>query len=541
MLLAANNNPPLDFGKTGGFVGREGLVKVFALTAAALAAASPASAAWMRAETAHFIVYSDDKEDAVRKLASELETFDAVLRYFHTTAEQDGAKSNKLTVYVVDSVSDVQRLCGKCPNVYGFYKGRAAGSVAFTPRVTRVAAATDLNARTVLQHEYAHHFLFGNYVSAYPAWFSEGYAEFASTFRRDKDGLRVGAPANHRAYGLLSGGRLPAAAMFNPAGQKLTMEQRELLYGRGWLLTHYIMFNEERRAQFSKYLIDLNTGTPSLTAATNAFGKMTDLDRALDGYLNARTMITAVLKPSGFPTPEVTIRALSPGEAAMIDYRLVSTAGVNSKTAKPLFDKAKPVALRFPNDPVAQGWFAEIAHDAHELDDADAAADRAIAGDPKQAQGLLYKGLIGVRRANRDKAGPAAWKAARTYIVRANKLDPNNAEPLVAYYNSFRAEGAEPTKAAIAGLMRAQELAPQDGQLRFMAMAQRVIDGDVEGAKQLLRPLAYNPHAGPDNQAAKLLTALTAIKDPKAARAALEASTGNGAPPDDEGDDTADK
>ena len=506
---------------------------LFAL--AAFGATAPASAEWFRAETDHFIVYADDREAAVRKLATELETFDAVLRRFHTTDAQEGAGSNKLTVYVVDNVVAVQKLCGRCPNVYGFYRGRASGSVAFTPRHTHAQNANDLNARTVLYHEYAHHFLFGNYASAYPAWFSEGYAEFASTFRQDKDGLTIGAAAQHRAYGLFSGARLPAAVMFDPAGRKLDREQRELVYGRGWLLTHYIMFNPERRAQFGRYLVDLNSGTPSLMAATNAFGKLSDLDRELDRYLAARTIKAVVMKPSVFPEPALTIRMLSSGEAAMMGQRMVSDRGVNATTAKTVLAKAQPIAARFPDDPVVQGWFAEMAYDANDLDVADAAADRAIARDPKSAQGLIYKGLIGVRRAVRDKADAGAWKTARSYIVRANKVDPDNALPLLAFYNSYDAQGLPPTKNAIAGLMRAQELAPQDSGLRFLAMAQSIRGGELDRARQLLQPLAYNPHAGPDNPAAKLLAALADVKDQKAAEAALNASTGADKP--DEGKD----
>lgn len=516
------------------------MARVWLFALAVLAATAPASAEWYRAETAHFIVYSDDRESAVHKMASELELFDAVLRRFHTTGAQDGAGSNKLTVYVVDNVAVVQRLCGRCPNVYGFYRGRASGSVAFTPRNTHAQNPNDLNARTVLYHEYAHHFLFGNYASAYPAWFSEGYAEFASTFRQDKSGLTVGAAAQHRAYGLFSGARLPAAVMFDPAGRKLDQEQRELVYGRGWLLTHYIMFNPERRAQFGRYLDDLNSGTPSLAAATKAFGKLSDLDRDLDRYLAARTIKALVMKPSVFPAPVVTIRMLSPGEAAMIDQRMVSDRGVNDKTARTVLTKAQPIAARFPDDAVVQGWFAEMAYDANELDTADAAADRAIARDPKSAQGLMYKGLIGIRRGMKDKGDAAAWKTARAYIVRANKLDPDNAMPLLAFYNSYDAQGLPPTKNAVAGLMRAQELAPQDSGLRFLAMAQSIRDGELDRARQLLQPLAYNPHAGPDNAAAKLLTALADVKDQKVAEAALNASTGADKPnegKDDPSDD----
>lgn len=500
----------------------------------ALGLSTPATAAWFRAETAHFIVYSDDREAKVRELATELETFDAVLRRFHTAPEQDGAGSNKLTVFVVDNVGAVQRLCGGCPNVYGFYIGRASGSVAFTPRYAEGRTATDINSRHVLFHEYAHHFLFGNYASAYPAWFSEGYAEFTSTFRRDKTGLIVGSAAQHRARSLFSPVQLSAKELFDPPRRRLTPEQRSSVYSRGWLLTHYVMFDPERRAQFERYLKLLNTGTPSLTAATEAFGKLSDLDRALDRYLNSRTLKALTISPAAIPAPRVDMRPLSAGEAAMIDLRLISKRGVNLKSAAPVFAKARPIAARFPDDPVVQGWFAEMAYDALELDAADAATDRALARDPKSAHALLYKGLTGLRRAARDKAPPATWAAARKYLVQANKLDPDNAQPLFSFYRSFADEGRTPTPNAVAGLLRAQELAPQDGRLRFMAASQCIRDGDLARAKQLLKPLAYNPHAAPDNGAARLLAVLETVKDQAAATAALEAAMKE---PQDKSDD----
>lgn len=482
---------------------------------------APATAAWMRAETAHFVVYSDDSESDVRRMAVELETFDAVLRRFHQAPEQDGAGSNKLTVYVLDDIAAVQRLCG-CGYAAGFYVGRASGSVAFTPRNDYAAGKGDLTARTILQHEYAHHFLFGNFALAYPAWFSEGYAEFASTYRRDKSGLTIGAPANHRAYGLFSGARLSVTAMFDPAGRKLTPEQRELLYGRGWLLTHYILLNQQRRAQFGKYLAAINSGTPSLTAARDAFGDLKQLDRDLDKYLRAKTISAVVMPPSAIPEQTATLRALSAGEAALIEQRIVSVRGVNTKTAGPLFAKARPIAARYPGNAVVQGWFAEMAFDADDLPAAAAAADRAIAADPKSVQGLLYKGLIGVRRAALDKGDAAAWRTARSYIIRANQLDNDNAQPLLSFYQSYAVEGREPTKNAVAGLIRAQELAPQDNDLRALAVVQSVRDGELARARRLLEPLAYDPHRGADNEAAKLLAVLRESKDKAAAQAALD-------------------
>jgi thioredoxin-like negative regulator of GroEL len=60
------------------------------------------------------------------------------------------------------------------------------------------------------------------------------------------------------------------------------------------------------------------------------------------------------------------------------------------------------------------------------------------------------------------------------------------------------------------GLYRASHLVPQDPGLRWQAARQHLVDGDIEQAKATLRPLAYDPHAGADNPATKLLALLEA-------------------------------
>jgi tetratricopeptide (TPR) repeat protein len=506
-------------------------IRGIALAVAVLAGAATGATAqsgrayWMQAKTPHFIVYSKDKEENVRALATDLERFDSVIRKFHSASDDAEDRSNPVTVYVAGSVERVQELCGRCSNVYGFYSPRVSGAVAFTPRTAYTESKFDLDARTVLFHEYGHHFLLGNYLAAYPPWFSEGYAEFVSTVAFKPDRVLVGTPALHRAYGLILGEKLPAKLLFDPAAiKRLTGAQTEQIYGRGWLLTHYVMFNKERRAQFGEYLRLLNNGTPSVAAGEKAFGSLAQLDRDLDKYLTAKTMSTAIIKLDTLPQPQVTLRPLSAGEAAMIDLRMNSTRGVDGKTAPPLFKKAQPIAARYPDDPVVQGWFAEMALDAGEIEAAGAAADRAIAADPKSTQGLLYKGFALLAAAQKAKAPPPAWAAARQFIVRANKLDPNAAAPLDAYYDSFGREGRTPTASAIAGLYRAQELVPQDPGLRFEAVTQSVEDGDIARARRLLAPLAYSPHGSGESAAAALLAALEKANDKASAQAAIKAA-----------------
>ena len=397
-----------------------GLIGSALVLASCLAAAAPASAAWLKASSRHFVVYSEGGEDGLRKQAMELEKFDAALRHMQRLRDDPDAEFNKVTVYVLPSISSVQSLLRR-DNVAGIYLPRVTGSVAFT---ARDGDRGGLNGRIVLFHEYTHHFLLGHFTQAYPAWFSEGYAEFASTAMEKNGDYWVGSAAQHRAYSLFDGGvSLSAAQLFAPPA-RMSDGQMGLLYARGWLLTHMIQFDPALAGKFGRYVTSLNTGIPNLTAATQAFGDLKALDRKMDAYLR-QSRLTALTIKGNLPTGEVTVRPLSAGEAALIRMRMESTAGVGAKTAGPLYARAKAAIRRAGDDPsaegrtVAQGWLAEMAYDAGDDAGAEAAADAALALDPVSSQALLYKARVHLRRLTAAKStDKAAWTEARSWLLR---------------------------------------------------------------------------------------------------------------------------
>lgn len=501
-----------------------------------LAAAVPARAEWVRATSKHFIVYVDGETDEVRRRAEELERFDSAFRYFQAVPVREGEESNKVTVYVVPSGVAVRRFYGAGgKNIGGFYQPRASGSVAFTPRRSSENNFGIDEPRIVLFHEYAHHLLLGNFAAAYPAWFAEGYAEFLSTMRFDKDVFWVGGAAQHRAYTLRLGTPLPAEQLFTADMRTMKVDQIAALYARGWLLTHYVMLDPVRKKQFGDYLAAFNAGKPSLDAARAAFGDLKTLDRDLNARMNASRLPAYRIPIERLANPVVTVDPLGAGEKAMIDLRMRSDRGVNREAAQPILAEATPIAARFPADPVVQGWFAEMALDAGKYDLAEAAADRALAIDPKSVQALIYKGQTHLRRAREARSkDPAVWKEARGWLLKANAIDPNDAYTLMLYYSSFGMASTVATANAKAALERAHELVPQDPALRFAYARQSLIDGKLDQARLALQPLAYSAHAGPDNAAAKLLLALDARQNAKAAIEALDAATKTG---DDVGED----
>jgi len=493
-----------------------------------LAAPAIARAEWHEASSDHFLVYSDDKPDKIREFATQLERFDKTLRFLRNISSEPIGKANRVIVYMVTDIAAIQKLYGGY-SVAGFYSPRAGESSAFVPRDTGIDSTPPeyremmLTPQQILLHEYTHHFLLSLSTEiAYPGWFVEGYAEFFASSKFEPDGsVVIGLPPQYRGWDLSGENRLTSKRMLSGDPTTLTGEQRYLTYARGWLLTHYLLLGGARDGQLGGYFRALNEGKSPADAAL-VFGDLAKLDTELWKYRRTTfpaTRVAAAVLPIG----EVTIRKLGVGEAATMPARLRSTAGVNEKQAPGVYAAAKKACDPYPNDPAAQRVLAEAAFDAKDYAGAEAAADRAIAADPKAVGALLYKARARIELAKQAKdMTPATWTAIRRLISAANRIDTENPQPLMLYYQSFVAAGQAPPKAARDGLYYAYMLAPQDRGLRFNAAEAYLREGNPAKARPLLQTLAIDPHGGgPKSLAARMVAAIDA-GHPEQAIAELE-------------------
>ena len=99
------------------------------LGATALVASGPAAATWHKVSSAHFVIYADESPQKLREFATRLEKFDKAVRQVRGMADPPMGDGNRLTVFVVPTVADVQKLAAHrtnlTPNLAGFYQGRA--------------------------------------------------------------------------------------------------------------------------------------------------------------------------------------------------------------------------------------------------------------------------------------------------------------------------------------------------------------------------------------------------------------------------------
>ena len=459
-----------------------------------LALAAPAAAAWQRARSAHFIVYADSGEAWLTNYVRELERYDMLLRRSFGVSED--AAATPLTVFVLNSVGQVQAAGPRVKNVAGFYSAGPGGALVVVPKSTGGAIQ---GADIVLRHEYAHHLMMQYFPAAYPAWYIEGFADFVSTATFDsKDIASLGAPPPARWLSAKGGPRLGMQKLLTIAFRDLTDHQRGAFYAEGWMLTHYLNLVPARAGQLERYLDLLNEGKSARDAATGAFG---DLEKLQDDFNRYRQLSTLryfqMAGPLTFSGP-VAAAPLDPAEADTVRERLALMRGIDPEESKAVVAALQKAIARHPPSAETQALLARAELNLRAYDAAESAADKALAIDPKHGRAALWKALaiMGRLRDAGDK-DTDKWKEVRRWIVQANRAEPSDPVPLRENFRVYRLLGLEPPQIAKDGLARSFHLLPQNIGLRFEYAALLAQDGKPEAAIAVLKPVANAPHGQP--------------------------------------------
>lgn len=493
-----------------------------------------AEAKWLRADTENFIVYSEGSEKSLREFAENLQRFDATLRLrFKVATDHD---SNRLTVYLVPRASDAGRLAtgAQGSSIAGFYRPAYEGSYAVAHRDNVMVKGTP-QSQQVLFHEYSHHFMRRYLPGAFPSWFIEGFAEFYSTVDFTKDGrAEIGKPPYARAYGLLAMPKIPVSILLaEQPGNMRNRSQKNVYYGRSWLLTHMFFSDSTRSGQLAPYIDAINSGDDPRKAASDAFGDLDQLDKDLNRYLNRPLDYRTTGEPVAV-AGTISIQTLSEVEGELVPLHLERlSAGRDESRVNKVRESFRELSKKYADD--ARIWYElamaewEASYKSKDRSSARAAVERALAIDPKHVRANVLLGWIlseGVKA--KPDAGPADWNAARKPLVLANRIEPNDPMPLYAYFRSFLEQGIEPPPIAIDGLERSFTLAPENTGRRVsyaFALANR---GDIDAAISLVRIVAFDPHD--DGEGEALLAQLKRMKDRQGAGRLGSAGNRSGAP-----------
>lgn len=494
------------------------LALVLGVMVAAGWGASAAQARWLRAETAHFVLYSDGPEANLRRFAGDLETFDLLLRSLHGM-DPKAPSARKLDIYLVAGSNDLQRVLPTASeSVAGIYRANLGDTYAVVVRGERGSG----DGQRFLFHEYVHHFMLQHFAAAYPAWLMEGYAEYFGATRIEPDQIEVGVAPAGRARNLTNLPWLPLSQVVGLAPPTGTGRDGRgigaMYYAQSWLLTHYMLSDAGRRARLADYTVAVAGGADSVSAFEKALGM--DLiagEKTLKSYLRSTPGIRYPRTET--PGAEATITTLPPSADALLLEAQRLKSGVPKAEQPAFLQLIRERAARFPDDRLAVLTLARAEITFGDRAAGEALLTRRIGVDARDADALWLMALSRIFAGDAEPARRAALYAeAGPWLGKAFAVDANRYQILYDFAQSRSLTPGYPSDNTLTVLLKAQSLAPQVGPIRLSAARALMKRGRFDAAIVMLTPLANSPHGGPSAAAAQRL-----IAQAKTGQAAAEA------------------
>ena len=405
-----------------------------------------ALAQWRRAESPHFIVYSDGSERSLREYTAKLERFDALL----SSRFGGGGDIRRLPVYLVaDGRALRVAVPGLPAGIAGYYS---------TSEIDVFAVLVRGESDDLLLHEYSHHVMARAGDVRYPGWFREGFAEFFATATvTEKGEASFGLPNPGRLYALQQNRWLPMDAVLQADGSFGIDNEtgRGMYYAQSWALTHWLLADTGRLRNLSAYVTAVNGGRDPVEAWQAIFDMTPDqLTAQLRAHVRGRLSYAKVdITPID---PVITVTTLSPAADAvllpMINARSWNPAEIDGPA---LLATLRAAAARFPDDPLALVALGRAEKRWGDVAAAETALTRALERQGDDVEGLILMADLATERgaAATDEAGRTTQlDLARDFLRRALKADPADGRVYsaqgrfrrYAQLSGVSAEGAEP-------------------------------------------------------------------------------------------------
>ncbi|MGZ9098910.1 MAG: tetratricopeptide repeat protein [Brevundimonas sp.] len=394
----------------------------YLLLALSLSALAPttALAEWRRAQSEHFVVYSDGPERSLRDYTAKLERFDALLTARFGVGRATEAR--RLPVYLVGDGRDLRvAIPGLPPGIAGYYSASDIDIFAVLVRG---------ESDDILLHEYSHHVMARAGDVRYPGWFREGFAEFFATATVTEGGeASFGLPDRGRLYALQQNRWLPMDVVLRADGSLAIDGQTgmNMYYAQSWALTHWLLADTGRIRNLSAYVTAVNGGRDPVEAWQAIYSMTPDqLTAQLRAHVRGRLSYTKLDMPP--ISPVITVTTLSPAADAVL------LPAINTRFWNPeqidgpaLLETLRTAAARFPDDPLALVAVARAEKRWGDAAAAEAALTRALDRQGDNVEGLVLMADLATER-GADAEGEAErteqWDRAREFLRRALEADP---------------------------------------------------------------------------------------------------------------------
>jgi tetratricopeptide (TPR) repeat protein len=455
------------------------------------------NAKWIRAESTNFIAYSEGTAEDLKERVVDLEKFGHVLQAM-TGAKRPKNVPVKIKVYFVRTVEDVgETLPYPAGGVAGYYTTTMRGPFTVMPWINfRQPAGTrykmpGMEAKTVLQHELTHHFMFQYFPAAYPAWYVEGFADYAGAIDISEDNIvSVGLFLDNRAQSLRSMEWVPLKELMNPIPGK-SMFPSFAFYPQGWITVHYLNNMPEGRKMLLDYLRRINSGA-TFGEALTAFGDITAFDKEVRAYARRSKLDATATKYLSLDPGPIEVTPLSPAEDSLLRTQLTLSSGVLKSNAQGFVRRVRDIVRDYPDDPYALRILADAERVAQNHAESLAVANRLLARDPADGWGNYYRAQAEIEALQQAKsADDGAWDAARGRLRAAMKAMPNEPRFGRAFYESYQKRGVLPPAAAQNALVKSLDLIPRENTLRMLVARDYEARGMLPDAIDTIAPLAY--------------------------------------------------
>ena len=259
---------------------------------------------WTELRSPHFTIITDANEKQARHIADQFERMRWVFQTLYPKANVDpvapvvviAAKNQK----VFETMEPAAYLAKGRLELGGYYSHTLEKNYI----ILRLDAGLEHPFATVY-HEYTHLEFMGA-DRWLPLWLNEGLAEFMQdTDIRDKDVLLGGPSADEIPY-LRQKDLIPLSVLFkiDATSPYYHEEQRgSVFYSESWALTHFLMEADHDNGthRLADYMSLLSRNEDPSIAAQEAFGDLTQLERALESYIRRGDYKTFLLSSAAAP------------------------------------------------------------------------------------------------------------------------------------------------------------------------------------------------------------------------------------------------
>ncbi len=501
----------------------------YALVAAGagLLAHSACAMSWIKAESEHFVIYSDNSAKETRAYAGRLENFQQLTEVFYDQMSDTALPAYGKTRFNYFARIEAFRVVRPELDGHGFnpYLPCREGVQYFSTGDAQnnntlygqgaLDRDIDLNLAYMF-FAYNNHILHERF-SRLPAWVSHGLNwYFMSAVFKDGE-IMIGKPPPNIAMSMRVDGVddllykkniIPYADRI--ADKPIPLDKEDMVALEDWVMVSYLMNDPDRRQKFFAYLKLVNDGMKS----AEAYDKAINIDPALFPDIlkdyTKKGVTYRTYKIGALPDAAVTITPLPdyPAAVPLMDAALQTCP--DQKDGIKLLDSLRKIAPRFPDDALAQTALARAEIHFGNPETAQAYLGNRLKADPKdfEAQFLLGRLYLALAEDGPTDGRKQNYVHARSELGKAYSLNPSSAPTLYLYARAFANQPDYPNANTMNALLLAQDYS--GGNYDMYEAELHLRQGDYTKAQEIIdKGLSYVTKKWSKDR----LNTLTAIHD----------------------------